>query len=398
MSRKTVFIAGAGQAGAVCAMALRDKGFQGEIVLAGEEPHAPYERPELSKKLVSGGRSLADVTILDAAKAESLGIRLLTGCTVSGIDRDARKVGTDTGSFSYDWLVLATGGRARALPGTALTGLPVVSVRKAEDAEQLKALIASSRSVAVIGGGWLGLEAAASCRQAGLEVDVLEMAPRPCARVAPPALSEALSALHAANGIRLHCGAGFTFVPGGIRLADDTALTPDFLIAAIGMEANDGLAAAAGLATDRGIVVDSQFRTSDPSIFAIGDCAVATQSDGSRLRLESWQNANVSGLAVACAITGTPLPAPEPLWFWSDQFDAKVQMAGSLEGADEIILRGSGTEQMAFHLTEGRLTGAWALNCARDFALARRWLAQGTRLAADRLADGAQPLKACTAA
>lgn len=378
-------------------MALRDKGFQGEIILAGGEPHAPYERPELSKKLVSGERSLAGVTILDPAKAESLGIRLLTGSTVSAIDRDARKAETEAGSFSYDWLVLASGGRARALPGAALTGLPVVSIRTAEDAGQLKALIASSRSVAVIGGGWLGLEAAASCAQAGLEVDVLEMAPRPCARVAPPALSDALSALHAANGIRLHCGASFSFVPGGIRLADGSRLTPDFLIAAIGMEANDGLAAAAGLATDQGIVVDSQFRTSDAAVFAIGDCAVTTLDDGGRMRLESWQNANVSGLSVACQITGTPLPAPEPLWFWSDQFDAKVQMAGNLEGADEVILRGSGTEQMAFHLTNGRLTGAWALNCARDFALARRWLAQGTRLAADRLADGAQPLKACMA-
>ncbi|MBT9369936.1 FAD-dependent oxidoreductase [Rhizobium sp. CSW-27] len=399
MTEKNVVIVGGGQAAAVCAMALREKEFAGRIIIIGDEPHAPYERPELSKKLVSGECSLETVTILDDIRAEKHGIRLLTGCAVQGIDRAARTVRTQAGEFAYDRLVLATGGRARHLEQAAATGLPVLTIRTAADAARLRQHLEPGRHVAVIGGGWLGLEVAASCRQAGLQVDVLEASARLCSRVAPPALSQALETLHTQNGVRLHCNAAIAFHPGGLVVTGNTEIRPDFLVTAIGMDANDELAASAGLATERGILVDNLFQTEDPHILAIGDCAAQRVPEGGTVRLESWQNANHSALVAACRIAGITPPTAEAPWFWSDQFGKRLQMVGDLLAADDIVERVTGPdERMGFHLRDGIVTGLWALGCVRDFAQARRWLAQQTRISAARLCDAGLPLKAALAA
>lgn len=394
MTAKSVVIVGAGQAAAVCAMALREKGFAGEIIVIGDEEYAPYERPELSKKLVSGESTLESVTILDPARADTLRVRLLTGCTVASLDRVARTVRAGDEDIPYDWLVLATGGRARRLDQAALTGLPVLTIRTAEDAERLRKHLKADGHVAVIGGGWLGLELAASCRSLGMQVDLIEASERLCSRAAPPALSQALHALHMAQGVRVHCGEAVTFQPGSLMLGRRHEIQPDFLIVAVGMEANDHLAAQSGLATDRGILVDTAFQTQDPHVFAIGDCAVQPKADGPAARIESWQNANHSAQVAASRIAGLTPPTAKPLWFWSDQFGTKLQMAGALSPVDEIVERVTGpNDRMAFHLSNGMLTGVWALGAVRDFAQARRWLAQATRVSTDYLSDPALPLQ-----
>jgi 3-phenylpropionate/trans-cinnamate dioxygenase ferredoxin reductase component len=394
MATKTVVIVGAGQAAAVCALALRERNFDGPITIIGEEAHPPYERPELSKKLVTGECNLGSVTILDRARAESLGIRLVTGCTVESLDRPAQIVRTDAGDFAYDWLVLATGGRARLLDRASATGLPTLVVRTADDAMRLQRHIGPDGHVAVIGGGWLGLELAASCRKSGMQVDVLEGSERLCGRVAPEGLSRALQTLHLENGVRVRCGQAVTFHPGALVLGQKTEIRPDFLVIAIGMDANDRLAAEAGLETERGILVDAAFQTEDPHILAIGDCAARRMPEGQAVRVESWQNANHSALVAACGISGVTPPPAEPLWFWSDQFGTRLQMAGNLSATDEIIERVTGPDdRMAFHLHCGRLTGVWAFNAVRDFAIARRWLSQGARLSPAFLSDAGRPLK-----
>ena len=395
MTAKSVVIVGGGQAAAVCAMALRERDYKGEILIIGDEVHPPYERPELSKKLVTGECSLESVTILDDVRARERGIRLLTGCTVQAIDRAARTVQTNTGVFGYDRLVLATGGRARRLEQAVATGLPVLTIRTAADAELLRQQIRPGSHVAVIGGGWLGLEVAASCRQADMQVDVVEASARLCSRVAPPVLSRTLETLHAQNGVRLHCGAVIGYEPGGLVINATTEIRPDFLVAAIGMETNDELAARTGLATERGILVDDLFQTEDPHILAIGDCAARRMPEGGAVRLESWQNANHSALVAACQIADVTPPSAEIPWFWSDQFGKKLQMAGNLSADDDIIERITGPdERMGLHLRDEVIVGVWALGSVRDFAQVRRWLGQQTRVCATRLSDPSLPLKA----
>jgi 3-phenylpropionate/trans-cinnamate dioxygenase ferredoxin reductase component len=359
-----------------------------------EEAHPPYERPELSKKIVTGEGNLDDITILDPARAESLGIRLRTGCAVRSIDRLARIVRTDEGDFAYDWLVLATGGRARLIEQASVTGLPTFVIRTADDARRLHQHIRPGGHVAVIGGGWLGLELAASCRSAGMQVNVLEASARLCSRVAPEVLSRALLTLHQKNGVNVRCRQAIAFRSGALLLEDETEIRPDFLVIAIGMDANDSLAAEAGLATQRGILVDAAFQTEDPHILAIGDCAAQRMPNGHAARVESWQNANHSALVAACGIVGVTPPSAEPLWFWSDQFGSRLQMAGDLSTANEIVERMTGpNDRMAFHLHNGRFIGVWALNAIRDFATARRWLNQDVLLSPALLADADQPLK-----
>lgn len=394
MAAKSVVIVGAGQAAAVCALALREKDFSGEITIIGDEPHAPYERPELSKKLVSGDTTLDSVTILDAARADALNIRLLTSRSVKSLDRVSRTVRAGDEDIPYDWLVLATGGRARQLEQAALTGLPVLTIRTAEDAERLRGHLKADGHVAVIGGGWLGLELAASCRKRGMRVDVVEASNRLCSRVAPEALSDALRRLHEANGVRIHCSQPVAFRPSAIVLGQDVEIRPDIIIIAIGMEANDHLAAASGLATDRGILVNAEFGTDDPHILAIGDCAAQGLGQKEPVRIESWQNANHSALVAACRITAETPPIAAPLWFWSDQFDMKLQIAGDLNAADKTVERETGPlDRIAFHLRGEVLVGVWALGSPRDFAQARRWLTEETRLSSFALADPDKPLK-----
>ena len=398
MTAKTVVIVGGGQAGASCALALREMGFDGQIIVLGDEIHPPYERPELSKKLLHGECTLESVTVLDHAKAADLGIRLLTGCRVESLDRVAKIAKTDRGEFAFDWLVLATGGRARQLRDAKLTKLPSISIRRIEDTQSLREHLDAGKHVAVIGGGWLGLEAAASCRKAAMEVDVLEVSPRLCSRVVPETLSRSLEELHRQNHVRVHTGQNLSFCEGGVSLGNGNEIRPDLLIVAIGMQANDHLAAEAGLSTDGGVLVDELFRTDDHHIFSIGDCAVQRRQQGSHLRIESWQNANHSARVVACQMTGQPLPQTEPTWFWSDQFDTRFQMAGDLMNADHIVERKTDAGHIAFHFQGNKLAGIWAKDAVRDFAMARRWLSQGTEISHQRLADTNTQLKAAVLA
>lgn len=395
-----VVIVGAGQAGHACAKALRAEGFAGEVVLLGAEADPPYERPPLSKE-----------ALLDDAPAELPG-RLPAldagawrgGVEVVAIDRAARQVRMRDGeAIGYDALVLATGGRAARppIPGADDPRLP--ALRDIADARAIRAgLRGGWKHLAVLGGGFIGLEVAAAARLLGVEVTVIEAADRVCARALPPVLSEWLRATHEANGARVLLNARAAAVaPDGVTLADGTRIAADAVLVATGLTPNDSLARDAGLACAPfgGVLADASGRTEDPRVFAIGD-VVAWRRDGlPPVRLESWAQANAMGAAAARAILGLP-DAPVPLpWFWSTQGKTLVQMAGLPEGVTETVVRGDPASGsfLVFLLAGARIAQAIAVNNSREFQVARRLVERGREVPAASLADPAFVLKGALA-
>jgi len=377
LMQEKIVIVGAGQSAAAAARALRAMGHQGPITLVGEETSPPYERPELSKSYLTGALPFEKLVCLDHETAETLGIELRLGQRVEAIDVQVGCLRLAEGaSLAYDRLILATGGRARDLPGC-------LALRRREDADALREGLRPGGRLAVIGAGWLGLELAAMARAAGMEVDVHEMAGRVCARVLPPAVSEYLQARHAADGIRFHLGS-----------APDIAAiraNHDLTVACIGMDVNDELARVAGIACDGGIVVDDMQRSSQLGIHAIGDCAVQAGLG----RVESWAYANASARRVAAAILGQDAPATDPLWFWSNQGSLLLQMQGRIDDDGVMVERATpaGGHGWFFLSREGALRAVIAIDMAREFAMARRWLGAAARLDAAVLADPSRPLK-----
>ncbi len=397
-----VMIVGAGHAGGTAAALLRQFGYAGPITLVGEEPLAPYQRPPLSKAWLKGETDAESLALKPDSFYEEAGVALLKGEHVTAIDRTARRIVLASGATRpYDILILATGARARrlALPGADLDG--VLVLRSAADAEALKARLGPGKRLAVIGGGYIGLEAAASARALGAQAVVLEREPRLLARVAGQTLSDFFTAYHRARGVDVRLGVQIEGFVGegevrGVRLAGGEIVPCDAALVGVGAIPNSELAEAAGLDCDNGVVVDLEARTSDPAIFAIGDVTRRPLPHYGRVaRLESVANALEQARQAASAITGRPAPAPEVTWNWSDQYDLKYQIAGLPFEADAVVTRGDpATGRFAlFHMAGEVIQAVEAVNAPAEFMGGRQLIAQRRPVSRARLADPSVSMK-----
>lgn len=381
-------ILGAGQAGAQLAFSARSEGFQGEIVLVGEEPCLPYRRPPLSKEYLAGGASPEQVFLRPEVFFAEQRIELRLGLEALSIDRARKQVSLSDGSvLGYDALGLTLGTRVRplAVPGIERAG--VHYLRTIADVAAIQNSLKAARSAVVVGGGFVGLEAAAVLRTLGLEVTVLELAERLLPRVVSPTLSEFYRGVHASRGVALHTNVRVTAIEAGgraqhaVRCADGRAFEADFVVIGIGVLPNQELAQRAGLRCEDGIVVDAFARTCDPSIFAAGDCARHPNALLAResLRLESVHNAVAQATAAAQALSGKPTEYAQFPWFWSDQYEFKLQMVGLSTGADQEVLRGSveSGRFSLFHFRAGKWVAADTVNSPPEHILCKRLLAAG---------------------
>jgi 3-phenylpropionate/trans-cinnamate dioxygenase ferredoxin reductase subunit len=398
-----VVIVGAGHAGGSAAAFLRQYGHTGPIVLIGDEPLLPYQRPPLSKAWLKGEADAESLALKPADWYAEAGVSLRLGGTVVKIDREAGLVHLASGeTAAYDALVLATGARARTLdiPGADLDG--VLSLRTAADAELLKAALGPGKRLAVVGGGYVGLEAAASARALGSHALIIERESRVLARVACEVLSTFFTDYHRARGVSFELGVEITAFEGEdghirrVRLADGRAVECDAALVGIGAIPNDEIARDAGLECVGGIVVDLEARTADPSIFAIGDVTHRPLPLYERnFRLESVPNALEQAKVAAGVIVGKPLPAPETPWFWSDQYDLKLQIAGMPFDADSIIVRGDpATAKFAvFHLKGDQIQAVEAVNAPPEFMMGKQLIGNRKPVSRERLADSTISMK-----
>jgi 3-phenylpropionate/trans-cinnamate dioxygenase ferredoxin reductase subunit len=396
-----VVIIGAGQAGVQVALSLRQLGHEGGITLIGNEAHAPYQRPPLSKAYLKGEMAAEQLLLRSPEALTAQAIKLRTGSNVTGIDRQARAVTGDGFSLHYDRLVLATGTRPRRLsvPGADLQS--VLTLRGIEDADRLAAALETASDVVIIGGGFIGLEAAATARLKGRAVTVVEAAPRVMGRAVAPAISQWFEERHRAMGTTVLTGTGVSAIEGAARaeaviLGDGRRLAADLVLVGVGAVPNDELARAAGLDCPNGVATDSQGRTADPLIFAAGDCALTPNPfAGGAFRLESVQNAIDQAKCVAAAILGGDKAYDAVPWFWSDQGSAKLQTTGLPLNPDGHILRGDPSEGRftVFHLRDGIVIAADSVNMPADHMAARRLVAARATIGAGILGDPAIPLK-----
>lgn len=394
-AQDTIIVVGAAHAGGRVVQAARGAGFDGRILLVGEESHEPYERPPLSKDLLKGDGGHERVRLHDPSFYGEQRIELRLGARASRIDPATRQVWIDGRAESYDRLVLTTGARVRplSLPGADLKG--VHYLRTLDDSRAIRAALDPGSRAVVIGGGFIGLETAASARARGCAVTVLEVADRLMGRAVAPEVGEYFAGLHRSHGVDVRLGVGIERFEGTGRierivLADGEAVPADLAIIGVGILPNDDLAAEAGLEVGNGIVVDAFGRTSDPNIFAAGD--VANQPNeliGRRIRLESYQNAQDQGMAVGRNLISEPTPYSDRLWVWSDQYDTNLQMVGAPTEWDRIVYRGelaSGSFSV-YYLSAGRVVAVNAINAGREMNTAERILASGAVLDPGLLAD-----------
>jgi 3-phenylpropionate/trans-cinnamate dioxygenase ferredoxin reductase subunit len=388
---RTFLVVGAGQAGGWCARTLRSEGFEGRVVLIGEEAYAPYERPPLSKQALTGEATVESAYLWPPGSWDEIGVELRLGWRVESIAPD-RHTATISGgeTIAWDRLMIATGSRPRMLeaPGAELAGIH--TIRTIPDTEAIRAQVAPGRTAVVVGGGWIGLEAAAAFRKLGMEVVVVEAADRLCSRAATPAISDYLLKLHRDHGvdIRLDCVVGRFDGDGALErvlLGDGSAVDAAIAVVGIGIVPNVELAEAAGIETADGIRVDAFCRTSAPDIFACGE--VTDQPVWGRL--ESWENAQNQGIAGARAMLDVGAAYGEAPWFWSDQYDANLQIVGIAREWEEEATRGSAADGafITFYLTGGKIVGAVAVNNGRDLRFARRLMQTGATVTAAELSD-----------
>ena len=389
MSAGAIVVVGAGQAGGWATTTLRERGYEGRIVLLGDEPHAPYERPPLSKAVLGGQAAPESTELFSAERLAALRIEFQPGVAATRLRVADRQVDTsDGGSIAYDKLILCMGGRpvVPALPGVDGPGVHVLRTRG--DALRLRASLGPGRRLVVVGGGWIGLEVAATARQSGSAVTVLEQGPRLCARSVQPAVSAHLAALHAAHGVDLRLNTGLRAVLAqadgrpAAELADGTRLDADAIVLGVGLRANDELAREAGLACERGVLVDAYCRTSAPDVYAAGDVAVLAAGDG-HARMESWQNAQDQGTAAALSVLGLGEPYAPTGAVWSEQYDAMVQIVGFPGLACSEVLRpqAGGRALLSVALDAGgRAVAGVSVDAARDFRQLRKWIAQRATL------------------
>lgn len=397
-----IVIIGAGQAGFQAALSLRRKGFAGSLILLGADPHPPYERPPLSKAWLAGEMEAATLAFRKPDFYADRTIDLRPATRAAAIDRGAREVLCADGTrLGYDALVLATGARARVLRCPGAESVDLHMIRDIADADRLKAASATAASAIVIGGGYIGLEVAAVLTQRGLGVTVLEAAPRVMARAVGAVTAGYFADLQRAHGVGLRLGASVeSLAPadGGVavRLADGAMLAADLVVAGVGGAPETALAEAAGLPVEDGILVDAAGQTADPAIYAAGDCTrFPLMADGPMTRLESVQNAVDQAKAVAAAIMGEDARHDAVPWFWSDQFGARLQIAGLRADGDQEIIRGdpaTGSFSVCY-LRNGRLVALDSVGRVRDFTQAKKPIKAGARPDPARLADPDIPLK-----
>lgn len=378
-----VVIVGAGQAGAALAAKLRALGHQGEIVMLGDEPAPPYQRPPLSKAYLLGEMEEDRLWLRAPEFWAENGVELRLGQAVTAIDPTARTVTVGGEPLEYDHLALTTGSTPRRLPasvGGSLAG--VYTVRTLADVDAMRGEFRPGRKVIIVGGGYIGLEAAAVASKLGLDVTVLEMAPRILQRVASPETSDYVRALHQAHGVKVLESTGLNRLVGdervaGALLTDGRQLPADFVIVGVGITPNTHLAEMAGLAIDNGIATDELGRTSDPSIWSAGDCASFPWQAG-RIRLESVGNAIDQAEAVAANILGAGVPYQAKPWFWSDQYDLKLQIAGLNIGYDHIVTRkGEGDVASFWYYRGADLLAVDAMNDSRAYMVGKRLIEMG---------------------
>ncbi|MDE0718916.1 MAG: FAD-dependent oxidoreductase [Rhodospirillaceae bacterium] len=392
----THVIVGAGHAGGRAAQAMRQYGFEGRILLVGEEPHVPYERPPLSKELIVTDAGLEKVRLHDAAWYAENRIELIAGNAAASIDAAAKTVGLADGrTIGFDRLMLTTGARVRKLsvPGADLDG--VFYLRTIEDSEAIRRPIAAGTEVAVIGGGFIGLEIAGSAVKRGARVTVLEAADRLMGRSVAPEISDWFARMHRDRGVDLRLGGSVAAIEGGrsatgVRLGDGAVVPATVVVIGIGILPKIEIAQTAGLAVDNGIVVDDRGRTSHPDIWAAGD--VANQPNafaGRRLRLESYQNAQDQAAAVARNLCGADEAYEDSLWVWSDQHDVNLQMTGAPESWDGLLWRGDPDEGRftVFYMAGGRIVAVNTVNNGREMRPARMLMESGKAVDPAALAD-----------
>ncbi|MFC3225709.1 NAD(P)/FAD-dependent oxidoreductase [Marinibaculum pumilum] len=392
MALSEIVIVGAGQAGLQTAASLRQFGYEGRIRLVGEEKGLPYQRPPLSKAFLKADSDPESLALRNRDFFEKQKIELLDGERVASIDRQAGAVELASGGrLDYDRLVLATGARNRALPVPGGDHPDLLELRSLDHALAVRDRLGSAGSIAIVGGGYIGLEIAATARGRGLDVTVVEAMDRLMPRTASPALSAHVEGVHRGHGVGLRLGEGVARIAtdgegriAGVETAAGGLIAAELVLVGIGILPNDALAAAAGLETDNGIVVDSCLRTADPSIFALGDCAAFPAPDfgggalPGRIRLESVQNAVDQAKCVARNILAEPAPYSEVPWFWSDQFDMKIQIAGLTAGSDRQIAR---LDEEKGRLTvycfrDGHLAGVETVSNPGDHMACRRLMAE----------------------
>src|SRR6056297_3939329 len=397
-----IVVIGAGQAGASCVAKLRTLGYEGKITLIGEEPVPPYQRPPLSKKYLLGEMELERLFLRPESYYGENGIDLHLNETVTAIDRADKCVIAGGQSIPYDHVVLTTGSVPRRLPGSIGGELQgVYTVRDLHDADTMAPEFTEGRHVLIVGGGYIGLEAAAVAASKGLKVTLVEMADRILQRVAAPETSDYFRALHASHGVDIREGVGLERLMGegqvqAALLSDGTELDLDMVIVGVGIVPDTALAEDAGLATDNGIAVDAQGRTSDPAIWAAGDCASFPYGSG-RLRLESVPNAIDMADCVADNIMGKGRDyVPKP-WFWSDQYDVKLQIAGLGTGHDRIVTRGAGDAVSFWYYAGDRLLAVDAMNDPRAYMVGKRLIEAGKTADPALVADPGTDLKALLA-
>jgi 3-phenylpropionate/trans-cinnamate dioxygenase ferredoxin reductase subunit len=416
VARVGTLIVGASQAGIQLATSLRELGDDEPILLAGSEPRPPYQRPPLSKAYLSGKATAESLELRSPAWYADKRVELRLGTPIASIALDAPSGGAgvaitrDGQKLGFARLALTVGGRARRLrlpgasaPGPALDG--VCYLRHLRNADELRERLAVATRVVVIGGGFIGLEAAAAATGAGKDVTVVDIADRLLGRAVAPVVSEFYSDAHQRRGTRVLLGTSVAAIePGadgrrvaGVRLAGGRLLPADLVLVGIGLEPRTELAEQLGLEIDNGIVVDEYARTSNPAIVAAGDCTTLPHplTGEGRLRIESVQNAIAQAQTAAAALLGRPSATRPVPWFWSDQADLKLQIAGLSLGYDQVVVRGAPLSERfsVLYYASGRLIAVDAINAPRDYMVVRKVLSEGGTIPADRAADASVPLK-----
>ncbi|WP_028135181.1 NAD(P)/FAD-dependent oxidoreductase [Bradyrhizobium japonicum] len=406
MSDGPVIIVGAGHGGYQVAASLRQAGFSGRVCLINDEAHLPYQRPPLSKAYIKGSAGPESLMFRPEKFYHDQNIELIAGRAAS-IDRAGHKVQLASGeTLGYGHLVLATGARNRLLDLPNANLPDVKYLRILDESEALRAIMPSKTRAVIIGAGFIGLEFAATARIKGLEVDVLELAPRVMARAVTAEVSEYFQERHREAGIRIHLGVQATSIEAeggkvtGVSLSDGRHLPADLVVVGVGVLPNIELAAEAGLPVAAGIIVDEYLATADPDISAIGDCALfASPRFGGSLRLESVQNATDHARCLAARLTGDKKPYDGHPWFWSDQGDDKLQIAGLTTGYDRVVLRGNPANKAfsAFCYKGDRLLGIESINRAGDHMFGRRLQAMDRSITPEQAADESFDLKSALA-
>lgn len=400
---QTCVIVGASHAAGQLVTSLRQKGWQGRIIVIGEEPYLPYQRPPLSKDFLAGEKSLQDIIIRPAQFYEKAEIEFMLDTRVEAIDRDNKLVRLSNGATqAYDKLALTVGSRVRKvdLPGVELEG--IFYLRDINDVELIKAKIGVGKQAVIVGGGYIGLETAAALRKQGMDVTVIEMMERVMQRVTAPQVSEFYNRVHNEEGVKILCSVGVDGFEGNgsvesVACNDGNNYPADVVVIGVGIVPNVELAEAAGLDVDNGIVVDEYARTSDADIVAAGDCTQHHNALYDRwLRLESVQNASDQAMVAAATLCGEEKPYNTLPWFWSDQYDLKLQIAGLSQGYDEVIIRGDRANSRsfaAFYLKEGIIIAVDAVNRPPEFMMGKRLITSKSLIDKNKLADIEVPIK-----